>query len=285
MPTVRPALRPFILSHQIVEPVLSRNTPAGTPAAPTAPKGKGGGPKQPVRDETDSFIAEVSDELRRDRMNRAFRRYGPFLAGAIVLIVLGTAGYEFWRYETRSAARSAGGVLASAARSDAPEEAFAQAAKTLEGGPRIVADLAAATALAEKGAPAEAVPFYESVESTPEVEPLYAHLAALRSVMARLGTAPTDELLADLAPLTAQDAPFAPLALEIDAGLKLELGREDDARASLTAALADPRASQGQRRRIQDLLNSLPPVPGAEAASDADAQAAPAGDAGNAGGN
>ena len=159
-------------------------------------------------------------------------------------------------------------MLASAARSEEPADAFAQAAETLEGGPRIVAGLAAATALAESDSPQDALPFYESVEATPGVEPLYGHLAALRSVMARVGTAPAEELLAALAPLTAQDAPFAPLALEVDAGLKLELGRVDDARASLTAALADPRTSPGQKRRIQDLIDSLPPVAGAAEAAE-----------------
>ncbi len=242
---------------------MSRNTPDGPKASASKPKGKGGGPQPPQRDETDSFISEVSEELRRDRMNRAFRRYGPFMAGAVILLVAASAGYEYWRYETRTATRASGGILASAARSDEPAEAFATASKTLTGGPAIVADLAAATAYMQEGKADAALPLYKNVEDAEGVEPLYRQLATLRAIMAQIGAAPADELLNELTPLTQTDAPFAPLALEIEAGLRLEKGDFEGARASLTAAQADPRTSAGQRQRMESLLNSLPPAPDA----------------------
>ena len=37
--------------------------------------------------DSDSFISEVSEEVRRDRMFALWRKYGPFLIGAIALIV------------------------------------------------------------------------------------------------------------------------------------------------------------------------------------------------------
>lgn len=218
---------------------------------------KGGPPRQ--RDETDSFIAEVSEELRRDRLNRAFRRYGPFFGALIAVIVLGAAGYEFWKSQTISARRDAGGLMARAAQSEDPAEAFGDAAGRLEGGARVVAELAAATAHAQDGASAEAVPHYESIQSIEGVDPLYRQLAELREVMARIGAEEPRTLLAELAPLSEAGAPFSPLALELEAGLRLELGEIAEARNALQAALADPRGSAGQRRRLQTLLDSLPP--------------------------
>ena len=35
----------------------------------------------------DSFIDEVSEELRRDRMLTAWRRWGPWVVGVVVLAV------------------------------------------------------------------------------------------------------------------------------------------------------------------------------------------------------
>lgn len=243
---------------------MTKNTPAG-PSKPSSKRAGGGQQQPPQRDETDTFISEVSEELRRDRMNRAFRRYGPIAGGVIVLIVIASAGYEYWRYETRESARTAGGVLASAARSDEPGDAFRSAADTLTGGPAVVADLAAATALMQDGKTEEALPLYSEVGSREGIEPLYRQLAEIRSIMARVGAEPAEDLLQELTPLTGADAPFAPLALEIEAGLKLEKGDVEGARASIKAAQADPRTTGGQRQRLQGLLDSLPPEPGAAA--------------------
>ena len=45
--------------------------------------------------ETDSFIAEVTEDVRRDRLFGLFRRFGWIPAALIVIIVSGTA-YNEW---------------------------------------------------------------------------------------------------------------------------------------------------------------------------------------------
>ena len=46
----------------------------------------------------DSFIREVNEELRSDRMQFVWRRFGRLIIGCAVLVVLGTAGYVGYRY-------------------------------------------------------------------------------------------------------------------------------------------------------------------------------------------
>src|SRR6185437_4056327 len=58
-----------------------------------------------MSDET--IFSEVSEELRRDRMHKAWRRYGPYLIGAAVLVVLVVAANEGWSwFQSGNASRS-----------------------------------------------------------------------------------------------------------------------------------------------------------------------------------
>ncbi|PKP62151.1 MAG: hypothetical protein CVT86_08330, partial [Alphaproteobacteria bacterium HGW-Alphaproteobacteria-8] len=41
--------------------------------------------------DSDSFIQEVSEEVRRDRMFRLWKRYAPLVLAAIVLVIGATA--------------------------------------------------------------------------------------------------------------------------------------------------------------------------------------------------
>lgn len=61
--------------------------------------------------ESDSFIREVSEEVRRERFSRLLRRYG-WIAALALLVIVGGAGFLEWR-KTRAeaAAREAGDRL------------------------------------------------------------------------------------------------------------------------------------------------------------------------------
>ena len=54
----------------------------------------------------DSFIREVNEEMRQDQARALWDRFGPFLIGAAIVVVLGTAGwvgYDYWRTKTANA--------------------------------------------------------------------------------------------------------------------------------------------------------------------------------------
>ena len=54
--------------------------------------------------ETDSFIEEVTEEVRRDRLFALFRRYGWIVLVLIVLVVGGAAWNEYRKAQDRAAA-------------------------------------------------------------------------------------------------------------------------------------------------------------------------------------
>ena len=56
----------------------------------------------------DSFIREVEEELRSDRMQNIWSRYGKVIIGIAVLIVVITAGYRGWLYWSETQAAKSG---------------------------------------------------------------------------------------------------------------------------------------------------------------------------------
>ena len=64
--------------------------------------------------ETDSFIEEVTEEVRRDRLFGLMRRYGWIAVLAVLLIVGGAAYREYSRAAEQAAARALGDALLAA---------------------------------------------------------------------------------------------------------------------------------------------------------------------------
>ncbi|KKK62940.1 hypothetical protein LCGC14_2999320, partial [marine sediment metagenome] len=70
---------------------------------------------------TDSFIDEVTEEVRRERLFGFLRRYGWIAVLAVVLIV-GGAAYNEWRNASeRAEAQAFGDALLAALEADSPE--------------------------------------------------------------------------------------------------------------------------------------------------------------------
>ena len=58
----------------------------------------------------ESFLEEVAEEVRRDRLFRVFKRYGWLLAMIIILILSGSIAYE-WRKNSKIANSQMNGDL------------------------------------------------------------------------------------------------------------------------------------------------------------------------------
>lgn len=213
--------------------------------------------------ETDSFVEEVSEELRRDRLFRLFRRYGPYAIAALVLLV-GASAWNEWRKAERAAAMARAGdaLRAAMAMTDPAARAGALAPLSAPGAAApLVAGLLEAQARAQAGDAARARAILEGIAAAPEADAVYRDAARLRLVALGLqGTTPA-ERVALLDPLTGPDAPFRLLALEQRAVARIEGGETEAARGDLSAILADPLTTQALRARAQGLLEAIGGVP------------------------
>ena len=64
--------------------------------------------------QSDSFINEVSEEVRRDRLFGFFRRYGWLVGLVLILVVGGAAALEWRKASGRASAEAAGDALRAA---------------------------------------------------------------------------------------------------------------------------------------------------------------------------
>jgi hypothetical protein len=209
----------------------------------------------------DSFIDEVSEEVRRDRLYGFFRRWA-WVGVLLVVVVVGGAAFTEWRRAQAEARAEAFGaaVLAALALSDASarEAALdAVAPATPEQG-TILALLEGAQALeaAAEGDRAAVVALVDAAEAASEVGPIYADLAILKAMLAG-GTGDAARDAALLEGLALPGRPFRVLAVEQQALRALEAGDEGTALTLLRLLSEDAEATDALRRRALQLIVAL----------------------------
>ncbi|ARU01070.1 cytoskeleton protein RodZ [Yoonia vestfoldensis] len=212
---------------------------------------KGAGMSNP-----DSFIDEVTEEMRRDKLFGYLRRYG-WIAVLIVLgIVGGTAWNEYRQAQDRAAAQAAGdALLAALAENDETARANALAGVSAQGNAAVITTLLTAATQQEAGESVAAAATLDSLLAAPEIAPLYRDLAAIKSAMLPVGDHAAR--MAALAPLAQPGQPFRLLALEQMAYLTLENGDQPGAVALLRQIAEDAAVTRGLSDRVQTLLIAL----------------------------
>ncbi|MFN3145886.1 MAG: tetratricopeptide repeat protein [Paracoccaceae bacterium] len=212
--------------------------------------------------QTDSFIEEVTEEVRRDQLYRTFRRYGWIAALVVVLIVGGAAWREYTRARDAAAAQALGdSLLAALETPDAAERVAALAAVETTGDAGAVAALLTAAAAQEAGDTAAAVAALDKLAADMDVAAYYRDLATLKSVLLQASDTAPEDRITRLDPLTPAGAPFRLLAEEQIALAEIEMGDTASAIDRLQRLSEDTDASATLRRRAQELIVALGGTP------------------------
>jgi hypothetical protein len=214
---------------------------------------------------------EVEEDLRAERARRMLARYGGVVVGLALLVVLGVAGMQGWRWwEARESAATAERYLAAANAAEIPTtepaadraaalkaaaERFAAVAAEAPAGYRTLARLRGAALDAEAGAPEAALALWDQAARDSAGDPLYRDLATLMWTMHAIDSGDPAAIEARLAPLA--DGPWRASAEEIRALAELKRGETEAAKRRLTALAGDPQAPQGVRERATRLLAGL----------------------------
>jgi hypothetical protein len=207
---------------------------------------------------TDSFIEEVTEEVRRDRLFRLFRRYGWIALAVVVLIVGGASWNEWQKAQARNAAQALGDEILGALDTEAPDaRAEALAALAPEGEAAAIARLLAASAAVEAGDRDAAIETLNGVATDAAAAPYYRDLAQLKSLILQTDSMAPGTRIVALQALAAPGAPFRLLAEEQIALAEIESGDRDAAIARLRRVAEDTEATQGLRRRVADLILAL----------------------------
>lgn len=210
--------------------------------------------------DSDLFINEVSEEVRRDRMYALWRRWGPYVIGAVILVV-GAAGVKAWLdAKAVDDARQAGAAMIAAAETAPTEAANALttlADQTEEKGAAALARLRAAGIYAKEGKRAEAISAYQAVAVDEAVDQDLRDFAAFRAVMVDAPAMPPEAVVNALQALAEGNGAFRLLAMEARGIAQLESGDEDGAKATLRAVAEDQATPQGLRQRVEAVLLAI----------------------------
>ena len=205
--------------------------------------------------ESESFIEEVSDEVRRDKLFKLFKKYG-WILGLLVLAIVGGTAYNEWsKARQETAARLNGDMMQAAA--DAGD---AQALSTLADGDAPLAVLAKfeqANLLQAAGDTEGALAALRAITADLQASAVYTDLAWLKIIMLDGANMPESERNSAYDRLTAPGAPYSLLAQEQQAMQYVRDGDIDAAKAALAALLVDPGITPGLRNRAQQLMVAL----------------------------
>ena len=212
------------------------------------------------------IFQEVDEEVRRERLEQLWKRYGNYIIAAafLVLACIGAwRGYIYW--EERKAAEAgaayeAASTLADAGKHSEAEAAFAKLASEGTAGYRNLARLREAAQLGLSD-PKAAVATYDALAKEASLGQPMQDLAAVRAALLLVDTASYQELRARLEPLTAADRPFRHSARELLAFGAWRSGDSAAARQWIDAVIADPTTPGSIRTRV-DVLSALIPSEG-----------------------
>jgi hypothetical protein len=204
--------------------------------------------------ETDSFIQEVTDEVRQDRMFRLWKKYGPYAIAGVVAVVAVAAGLNWMKHREVQKARETGGAFLAADIASVEDQEVLIG--SVDGPAAVVARLRLAGAKAEAGEAQAAAALYREIAGVADLDPAYVDLARLQAV--RVGAAAMDpaDAIAELEPLTVEGAPYRLLATELRAAIRLNSGDVEAAHADLNAIILDPEATRASSERAVALLLS-----------------------------
>ena len=213
--------------------------------------------------DTDSFIDEVTEEVRRDRLFALYRRYGWIAVLAIVALVGAVAWSEYRQAQSMRAAQALGDQLIAAEQPNDPAlraDALAAVQPDSPGGQAVAAFLTADAQLAAGDVDAAAATL-DAVANTVDLPPVYRQMAAFKSLLAQTETLPLDDRRAGFEAMAEPGAPLRLLAEEQLALIDIEAGAPDAAIERLQAMLQDAEANGEQLQRAVQVIIALGGTP------------------------
>lgn len=208
--------------------------------------------------DTDSFIDEVSEEVRRDRLYKLMRRYGWIPLVAVVAIVGGAAFSEYRKGQAAAKAQALGdNVLAALETED--DTARIEALSAIEADTDAAAIVALFKAAEAQGVedPKTAAATLQGLVNNPELPQNYRDLAAVKLLLVGGDVMPEADRSALLTRLSAPGGAYRPVALELQVYELVKAGKVEEAIAAANALLNEPDLTPALQLRVAQLIQAL----------------------------
>jgi hypothetical protein len=205
------------------------------------------------------IFQEVDEAVRREQLQKLWKRYGNLVIAAAVLVVLAVGawrGYQWWEAKKAAeagAAFDAAAALADEGKSAEAEAAFARVASDGTAGYRVLARLREAAALAQRD-PKAAIAAYDAIAGDSSAGRVFQELAGIRAAMLLVDTASLSEMTRRLEPLAQPDGAFRHSARELLALAAFKAGDKAAAKKWFDMIASDAETPQSLRGRIDVLM-------------------------------
>jgi hypothetical protein len=239
------------------------------------------------------IFQEVEEDVRRERYEQLWKKYGNHMIALASVVVLAVGGYQAWKAYDLSQRQQVSDRYQAAEeliRGNDPakaEAAFAELVKDAPQGYATLAKFQLSAALMAQGKRDSAIALLrELAQSTDTV---ISSPARLRLAWTMADAAARPEIVSLLSPLTTPDSPWRFAAAEVMAYLDFMQGSRSDAQAAFAKLAQETEAPASLRQRAAAIAGYLkanptvvpstppaPPPPAPAAAAPAKATAAPA---------
>jgi hypothetical protein len=209
--------------------------------------------------QTDSFIEEVTEEVRRDRLFLLLKRYGWIGVLLVLLIVGGAAWREYSRAQEQAEAEALGDSMLAALETEEPEARIAALGEVAPGSAGGTALLALLTAAEQASAEQEAAAAetLAAIAANGEVPQIYRDIAAFRMLLLQSDSREASERRTSFEALARAGSPLRLLAEEQIALIEVETGDTEAAIARFQSILADAEVTAGLRQRVSQVIVAL----------------------------
>lgn len=215
------------------------------------------------RDESDTFLREVDDELRRERVNTFFTRYGlAIIGGAIALIIAAAAG--IWWYES---GKTQAGVLAEklvtaddqveASNAKGAAEAIDELAASDRDGYRIAGLFLRANAQEQTNAIPAAIETLKQIANDGDAPEPFRQAALVRQTRLEFDTIPPEQVVERMRPIAQADNPWHGAAGELLGIALMRQNKGQDAARVFEAVARDAGVPESIRARAIQMASSL----------------------------
>jgi hypothetical protein len=210
----------------------------------------------------ETIFSEVDEELRRERMRKLWRQFGPYIIGAAVAVVIAVALNEGWQWwQNSNAARSSDQFYAALELAEAGDVAGAQTAldgvvASGSGNYPLLAQFRKAALLGRDGKTAEAVAAYDALANTAS-QPRLRELALILSANLLVDSGDLAGVQQRVQGLAVPENPMRNAALEAIGLTQYKAGDINAALSTFETIAADATTSSEVRQRVQIYIAQL----------------------------
>jgi len=214
-------------------------------------------------DSTETFIREVDENLRRDQAQQFARSYGPWLIGAMILLLAAIGGYIYWQNRQQEQAAEQSEELSKIITdigegnlTTAPARLDAMAAKGNDAYRASALLTRAALAIQQRDLKLAAAKYHEVAADDGLPQP-YRDLATVRAAAIEFDGLKPEEVVARLRPLAKPGNPWFGSAGEMTAMALLKQNRKAEAGRLFAQIAADKAVPETIRSRAVQIAGTL----------------------------